>query len=172
MKGKILDPKLCDFVRHLDDDDIQWLLEAPTLVPELMGLTEHLPTCQECGERVKRILIAAGRKQQAAQSRPMPLVLAASSAEADPGGDPLVCFDSVTIGAEWVEFLEDEEGRVWLRGSVPRGVEHIVFGSAQYHLRQSSVRPELEVCGIGSIDVEDLIARHEAAPEKFSVHFA
>ncbi len=48
---------LCHFVRQLDDIDLQWLMECPALVPELMGLTDHLPLCKECGDRIGKILL-------------------------------------------------------------------------------------------------------------------
>ncbi len=73
MSTKTFDTYLCEFVRHLDDEEIQWLLEAPTLVPELMGLTDHLPACAECGDRVGRILLGDSPSGTASANRLIPI---------------------------------------------------------------------------------------------------
>jgi len=73
MSTQTFDTHLCEFVRHLDDEEIQWLLEAPTLVPELMGLTDHLPACAECGDRVGRILLGDRQTGTAPTNRPIPI---------------------------------------------------------------------------------------------------
>ena len=71
MSTKTFDTHLCEFVRHLDDEEIQWLLEAPTLVPELMGLTDHLPACAECGDRAGRILLGDSQSGTASANHPI-----------------------------------------------------------------------------------------------------
>jgi hypothetical protein len=171
MSAKIFDTNLCNFVRNLDDEELQWLLEAPTLVPELMGLTDHLPACSECGDRVGRILGEDIQRSYASATRRAPLKLAASNVEPLDPGDSLVAFDHLMIAGNHFVVLEDSEGRVWLRGPLPKGAEYVVLGPNRYRLTKSS-RTEPEISGIGSIEIEQFIRQHEADPKNFPVHFA
>lgn len=162
---------LCDFVRHLDDDELQWLLEAPTLVPELMGLTDHLSFCKECGARGKRVIHGSGREVGVAFDR-LPLALAASTQEPGQTDVRQVPFAQLVINNRSVEFTEDAEGRVFLRGPVPETATSLVFGTNRFALVRSSSGAEVEVRGLGLIEFEELVGQIQADPQKFRVAYS
>jgi hypothetical protein len=51
MEAKNPSTQICDFVRNLTDEELKFLLESPTEIPEIMGLSDHLPFCEECAKR-------------------------------------------------------------------------------------------------------------------------
>jgi hypothetical protein len=54
-KMALPDPTMCEFIKNLDDEELEFLLMSPSLVPELMGLTDHLPFCEVCAVRLTNL---------------------------------------------------------------------------------------------------------------------
>lgn len=52
---EIPDTPLCGLIKYISDEELKFLLESPTDLPEVVGLSEHLDNCEECSKRLSKI---------------------------------------------------------------------------------------------------------------------
>jgi hypothetical protein len=195
-KNSHTDAELCDFVASLPPEHLYWLIVTPPLGDDIL---EHAVNCAACAQCVQtaadsfytnlsqqsRLRIGAASRSSRARfdalvetrafnsGRGGTLELAASDGEADSNEtSERVWIAVLKIQGSEFEALEGSEGNVYLRGQVPPRTTQIWFGQDAFKLVRCTASGEFEVENLGSVDLEQFLARHQDDPEKFPIRFA